>query len=84
MAYIRSLNVNERKNELEESEMKKTYKTPVADLLRFDYTESVVAASNAGANPAQCGPQNWGHCKDKYLQKPAECYGDDASHCVHA
>ena len=64
---------------------KRIYETPVADLLTFDYTTTVVAASGqSGANPAQCGPQNWGHCKEQYLLKPDECYGDDASHCVHA
>lgn len=59
---------------------KKAYESPVADLLTFNYKNTVVASG--GANPAQCGPQSWGQCKDQYLQKPNECYGDDASHCV--
>ena len=60
---------------------KKTYETPVADLLQFNYKNTVVA-SGGGANPKQCGPQSWGQCKDQYLMKPNACYGDDASHCV--
>jgi len=38
---------------------KKDYVKPEAEMLEFDYTDTVVAS---GKNPAQCTEQNPGHC----------------------
>lgn len=49
--------------------MKKTYETPVADLLKFDYKETVVASGGIdashcfnGRNQGQCLGNNWQKC----------------------
>ncbi len=59
---------------------KKTYVTPVADLLRFDYRETVVATSGYDAShctfnrqPGGCGPSNYGQCKKYFTDSPGEC-----------
>ena len=61
---------------------KKAYSTPVADLLRFDYKENIIAASNGGddashctfgRNPGGCAPKSYGKCKQYYTDSPGSC-----------
>ena len=58
---------------------KKTYVTPVADLLKFDYRETVVASGDDAshctfnANPGGCGPSNYGQCREYYNDNPGKC-----------
>lgn len=50
--------------------MKKTYETPVADLLVFDYKDNVTASEGGydashcfyGRNQGQCAPKNKNKC----------------------
>ncbi len=63
---------------------KKTYSTPIADLLKFDYKETVVAASG-GKNP-NCIGKSFGKGCDGYRTAPGPCYEDkgilEASECL--
>ena len=60
---------------------KKEYKTPVADLLRFDYKETVVASPTGndashctgGRNPGTCMPKSYGGCSQYYTSNPGKC-----------
>ena len=61
---------------------KKTYETPVADMLRFDYREIVTSASNGGddashctfgRNPGGCAPKSYGKCHEYYSDNPGNC-----------
>ena len=61
--------------------MKKAYKTPVADLLRFDYKDTVTASDEGddashctfGRQPGGCAPGNYGQCKEYYSSNPGRC-----------
>ena len=63
---------------------KKTYETPVADLLVFDY-KNMVVASPTGRNQNMCMGQQPSKC-DGYRMKPGPCYQDqgilEASECL--
>ena len=63
---------------------KKTYETPTADLLRFDYRNVVTASGNGGRN-SSCLGKNHNSC-DGWRQAPGPCYDGagikDASHCI--
>ncbi len=59
---------------------KKTYVTPIADLLRFDYRETVVASGGNDAShctfnrqPGGCAPKSYGSCREYYNDNPANC-----------
>lgn len=60
--------------------MKKTYETPVADLLKFDYKETVVASGGGedashcfnGRNQGQCLGNNWKQCGG--TANPGNCH----------
>ena len=60
---------------------KRTYKTPVADMLRFDYRETVTADSNSydashctfGRQPGGCAPKSYGSCREYYTSSPGGC-----------
>ena len=58
---------------------KKTYVAPVADLLRFDYKETVVASGvdashcTFGSNPGKCAPSSYGQCSSYYNDNPGKC-----------
>ena len=72
-------------NQKEEMKMeKRKYETPVADMLRFDYRETVVAYSGGGRN-SSCLGKNHNSC-DGWRKAPGPCYDDagikDASHCI--
>ena len=50
--------------------MKKTYETPVADLLVFDYKNNVVASETAGFDASHCfSGRNQGGCASKNKNK---------------
>ncbi|MBR2660795.1 MAG: hypothetical protein K6F61_05770 [Clostridiales bacterium] len=59
---------------------KKTYETPVADLLTFDYTAQVTANSGGGdashctggRNPGGCMGKGYGNCGG-YTSNPGGC-----------
>ena len=63
---------------------KRTYEAPVADLLRFDYRETVTA-SGTGRN-VQCIGKSYGGGCDGYRTEPGPCYQDagilEASECL--
>ena len=64
---------------------KRTYKTPIADRMDFDYKDTVTASDpNSNWNPGHCtygknpghscdAPLNYGQCKDDYNRNPAHC-----------
>lgn len=61
---------------------KKTYETPVAELLVFDYKENVAAASGGGVdashcfygnNQGQCLGNNWKKCGGG-ISNPGQCH----------
>ena len=60
---------------------KRTYETPVADMLVFDYAEQVRANSSGydashctfGANPGGCAPSSYGQCREYYNNNPGSC-----------
>ncbi len=60
--------------------MKKTYETPVADLLKFDYKDNVVASDAgvdashcyAGRNQGGCLGNNWKKCGG--TANPGKCH----------
>jgi len=60
---------------------KRTYQPPVADLLKFDYRETVVASNTGndashctfGRNPGGCAPKSYGSCKKYYSDSPGSC-----------
>lgn len=60
---------------------KKKYVAPTADLLKFDYKETVAAS---GRN-SSCLGKNANKC-DGWRSNPGPCYDDagikDASHCI--
>ena len=59
---------------------KKTYETPVADLLVFDYKDMVTANSGGGdashctggRTPGKCMSKGYGNC-DGYTSNPGGC-----------
>ncbi len=61
--------------------MKKKYETPVADLLKFDYRETVVAKSGGydashctfNRQPGGCAPKSYGNCREYYTSSPGGC-----------
>jgi hypothetical protein len=61
--------------------MKRKYETPVVDLLKFDYRETVVAsgkgddASHCTFNrqPGGCAPKSYGSCGNYYTSNPGKC-----------
>ena len=40
-------------------EKRKSYRTPIAMMLEFDYSDTITASNK---NPAQCTDKNPGHC----------------------
>lgn len=63
---------------------KKVYEKPVADLLKFDYKDTVAASGPSGRN-SSCLGKNHTSC-DGWRKAPGPCYDDvgikDASHCI--
>lgn len=60
--------------------MKKTYETPVADLLVFDYKDNVTASGGNdashcfyGSNQGQCAPKNKNKCEG-VTSNPGLCH----------
>ncbi len=61
---------------------KKKYATPTADLLRFDYKDTIVAS---GGRNSSCLGKNHNSC-DGWRKAPGPCYDQqgikDSSHCI--
>ncbi len=65
---------------------KRKYESPVADLLKFDYKDTVVASGpSSGGRNSSCLGKNHNHC-DGWRQAPGPCYDEagikDSSHCI--
>ena len=64
---------------------KRKYETPIADMLRFDYKNNVVASGGAVGGNSSCLGPNHNSC-DGWRKNPGKCYDSagikDSSHCI--